>query len=158
MIAVNCCNLTKANYNRTKKARSRAKMPPKADTAFLFARNTLKPEKKILGLMLFNIFINNLETGWNAPSAKLMNDIIVGRLADTSSAEKDPILVEKLNTSNQCTCVAMNANHILGSTNSSVDSRSSDYSYCPVLKRCLEDCVQFCIFSIREICKRERVQ
>lgn len=60
--------------------------------------------------------------------------------------------------SSQCTHAAMNAKHILGSTNNRMYSRSSDYFYCPALKRCLEDCVQFCVFSIREICKLEQVQ
>lgn len=73
----------------------------------------------------------------------------------SSSAEKDLVLVDKSNMSNWCTCVEMNANNIPGFT---INSRSSDYSYCPAIKKYLEDCVQFCIFSIRDVSKQEQVQ
>ncbi|CAM5091239.1 unnamed protein product [Eretmochelys imbricata] len=143
------------------------------------------PQGSVLGLVLFNIFINDLEDGVDCTLSKFADDTKLGGEVNTlhlgrknpmhryrlgtewlgsNSAEKDlgVTVDEKLDMSQQCALVAMKANGILGCIRRGIASRSRDGIvplYSTVVRPHLEYCVQFWASHYKkDVEKLERVQ
>ncbi|KAK4826041.1 hypothetical protein QYF61_003940 [Mycteria americana] len=108
------------------------------------------PQESIPWPALFNLFINDLDNGTECTFSSFADDAR-DRLAGSSSAEINlGVLVDRLNTSQQCALAANKANSILGHIRKTVASRSKEVIlpfYSALVRPQRECCVQFWVLQ-----------